>query len=171
MPPFDFLTPSNALIFRIVHIDNIEWILDNGLHCYNSEARDPEYIDIGNTEIIDRRLQRTIDVEPRGTLSDYIPFYFTSSSIMLYNILTGHNVPQKQRSEIIILVTQLTLFSRRGIRFVFSDRHALLLSAHFFGDLGNLETAIDWQILQQRDFSRTNDDPGKLERYQAEALI
>lgn len=30
---------------------------------------------------------------------------------------------------------------------------------------------IDWDILQKRDFERDPDDPGKFERYQAEALI
>jgi hypothetical protein len=30
---------------------------------------------------------------------------------------------------------------------------------------------IDWPLLQQRDFKRDSEDPGKLERYQAEALI
>ena len=30
------LNPQKALIWRIVHRDNIPWILDNGLHCGNS---------------------------------------------------------------------------------------------------------------------------------------
>lgn len=34
-------------------------------------------------------------------------------------------------------------------------------------DLGQ----IDWAILQSRDFRRDPDDPGKVERYQAEALV
>lgn len=27
------LNPQKALIWRIVHRDNIPWVLDNGLHC------------------------------------------------------------------------------------------------------------------------------------------
>ncbi len=34
-------------------------------------------------------------------------------------------------------------------------------------DLSN----IDWSILQNRDFKRDPDDPDKIERYQAEALV
>jgi hypothetical protein len=30
---------------------------------------------------------------------------------------------------------------------------------------------IDWEILQDRDFSRDNNDLGKMERYQAETLV
>lgn len=32
-------------------------------------------------------------------------------------------------------------------------------------------TEIDWDILQRRDFKRDEEDPRKMERYQAEALI
>jgi len=30
------LNPERALIFRIVHVANVPWILDHGLHCKNS---------------------------------------------------------------------------------------------------------------------------------------
>jgi hypothetical protein len=30
------LTPEKALIFRIVHRDNLPWILGDGLHCQSS---------------------------------------------------------------------------------------------------------------------------------------
>ncbi len=35
------LSPDKALIFRITHIANMPWILANGLHCPNSDIRDP----------------------------------------------------------------------------------------------------------------------------------
>lgn len=77
------LTPEKALIFRIVHIDNVEWILRNGLHCRNSAAKDPQYCCIGDTELIEKRAQWEVLISPGGTLSDYIPFYFTPYSPML----------------------------------------------------------------------------------------
>lgn len=57
-----------------------------------------------------------------------------------------------------------------GIPFVFTNAHAYLDWAEFYDDLADL-THIDWQILQRRDFRRDADDPAKIERYQAEALI
>jgi hypothetical protein len=167
----NFLTPANAFIFRIVHIDNMEWILDNGLHCQNSDTQDPDFEDVGHKEIIGRRKKRTVDVEPSGTLSDYIPFYFTPWSVMLYNIVTGHNVPQKTPDEIIMLVSKLSIVKEHKIPFVFTDSHALLASARFFNKIADLETAVDWEVLKKKDFKRDNEDPGKLERYQAEALV
>ena len=53
---------------------------------------------------------------------------------------------------------------------MFTDRHALLQTARFSAALGDLPHLVDWQLLQSRDFVRDPDDPGKLERYQAEAL-
>jgi len=58
----------------------------------------------------------------------------------------------------------------QGLPFVFTDRHAYLATAIFSNDLRDL-SRIDWTILQNRDFKRAPDDPGKFERYQAEALI
>lgn len=40
----------------------------------------------------------------------------------------------------------------------------------YYSDLTQL-SEIDWDLLQRRDFKRNADDPRKMERYQAEALI
>jgi hypothetical protein len=42
--------------------------------------------------------------------------------------------------------------------------------AEYFTDLAQLDQ-IDWPLLQSRNFKHDPDDPGKKERYQAEALI
>jgi hypothetical protein len=49
------LNPEKALIFRITHRNNIPWILDRGLHCPSSKTLDPNYVNIGNTDLIARR--------------------------------------------------------------------------------------------------------------------
>lgn len=165
------LTPEKALIFRITHVANVPWILANGLHCSNGPLSDPNYVQIGNVDIIARRTQRAVPLAPGGTLSDYIPFYFTPYSPMLLNIKTGYNgVTQRPMEEIAILVSSLREVQKHGIGFVFSDRHAYLQATNFYNDLERLDQ-IDWTILQARDFRRNPEDPGKFERYQAEALI
>jgi hypothetical protein len=57
-----------------------------------------------------------------------------------------------------------------GIPFVFTNQHAYPAAAEFFSDLADLER-VDWPLLQSRNFKHDPDDPGKKERYQAEALI
>jgi len=112
-----------------------------------------------------------VPCEPFGTLSDYVPFYFTPFSPMLLNIKTGFNgVRQCPREEIVVLVSSLPTLHAKGIPFLFTDRHANLATAQFTSDMALLDR-IDWAILRRRDFTRDPEDPGKFERYQAEALV
>jgi hypothetical protein len=165
------LNPEKALIFRITHRDNIPWILNNGLHCKNSKILDPNFVNIGNLELIDKRQHRPVGIAPGGTLSDYIPFYFTPFSPMMLNIKTGWGgITKRSNQEIAILVSSLRTLADEQRDFVFSDRHAYLEAAQFYGNLADLGQ-IDWKILQARNFKRDSDDLGRFERYQAEALV
>jgi hypothetical protein len=165
------LTAERALIFRITHIQNVPWILRNGLHCWNAGARDPHFVTIGNPDLIERRAVRRVPVPPHGTLADYIPFYFTPHSPMHYNIHTGYRgLTRVDRSDLVFLVTSLRRLTEAGVPFVFTDRHAYPDTANFFtspDDLGR----IDWPLLRRRDFRRDDEDPDKLFRYEAEALV
>lgn len=164
------LNPQKALIWRIVHRDNLPWILDNGLHCANSDLQAPNYINIGNTDLIDKRRHRVVPIAPGGTLADYVPFYFTPFSVMMKNIHSGRGVQQRRNEDILILVSSLYHVQSIGLPFVFTNAHAYPDWVNFYSDLVQL-TEIDWGILQRRDFKRDPDDPKKMERYQAEALL
>ena len=162
---------EEAWIFRITHVRNIPWIIRNGLHSENAARTDPNYVTIGNPDLITSRASREVPIAPHGTLADYVPFYFTPFSMMMYNITTGyHGIPKRANSEIAILVSSLHAIAGNGTRFLYTDRHAYMRTARFFSSLNDL-TEIDWEILRNRDFRRDPDDPGKTDRYQAEALI
>lgn len=165
------LNPEKALIWRIVHRDNLSWVLDNGLYCANSATQAPAYVAIGNIDLISRRAHRVVPIAPGGTLADYVPFYFTPFSPMMYNIYTGRGeVPKRSNEEICILVSSLTRLKSNGIQFVFTDRHAYPPLARYFNKIEHL-SEIDWPLLQARNFKRNSDDPEQIERYQAEALV
>jgi hypothetical protein len=140
----------------------------DGCHC-RATTNGQKYVEIGNQELIERRNGRAVPCGNGGTLSDYVPFYFTPYSPMLYNIKTGYNgVPKKPISEIIILISSLHLLKKQGVPFVFSDRHAYLKTALFSDDLADLNRII-WPTLQARNFKK--DDLDRFEKYQAEALV
>lgn len=165
------LNPEKALIWRIVHRDNLPWILDNGLHCGNSAVKAPNWVNIGNPELIDKRANHPVPLPPGGLLNDYVPFYFTPFSPMLRNIQTGWGgIQRRPNEEIVILVSSLHQIAGLGLPFLFTDSHAFYQWAVFYADLADLDK-IDWPLLQRRDFKRDPDDPAKFERYQAEALI
>lgn len=164
------LNPEKALIWRIVHRDNLPWILDNGLHCANSAVVAPHYVNIGNAELIDKRRHRAVPKGPGGTLADYVPFYFTPFSVMMKNIHSGRGVPQRQNEEIVMLVSSLHRVKALGVPFLFTNAHAYPDWTDYHDDMAQL-SEIDWPLLQRRDFKRDADDPRKMERYQAEALV
>jgi len=158
-------------MFRICHIANFEWHLTNGLVCQNSSLTNPRFVSIGNKDLITRRRTRQVSLAPGGTLSDYIPFYFTPYSIMLYNIKTGYNgIEKRNNGDIIIFVSSMHRLMKNNIKVLFTDRHAYMLDACYYDDIKDLNK-VDWKILAARDFKRDNDDPGKTSRYQAEILV
>ena len=90
---------------------------------------------------------------------------------MLYNIKTGWNgIPQLPMQDIVVMATSLPCLVRHGVPFVFTDRHAYMIPARFSSDLADLER-VDWSILKRSDFARDPNDPEKVDRYQAEALV
>ena len=143
----------------------------NGMHARNSDVRDPGFVAIGNADLIDKRHHRLVPCAPHGTLSDYVPFYFTPFTPMFYNIKTGFNgVQRRPLDEIVIFVSSLTKLYADGVTFLFTDRHAYLATAQFSDDLAMLGW-IDWDRLRRRDFRKDLEDPVQVERYQAEALV
>lgn len=166
------LSPERGRIFRITHVANIQWILDHGgLHCQNSTEQDPDYVNIGNVSLIDRRALRPVPIPPGGTLSDYVPFYFTPFSIMLYNIKTGHGgITRRENRDIVCLVSSVHRLRELRLPFIYTNQHAYPVDTDFYDGSDDLRQ-IDWQLLQSRDFKTDDSDPGKQQRYQAEALI
>jgi hypothetical protein len=167
----DVLNPQKALIFRITHRDNLPWILEHGLHAPNGALFDPNHRNIGSPDLIGKRTTHVVSVGPQGTLSDYIPFYFTPFSIMMYNIHTGRNVPKVPNEEIIVMISSLHQIAHLGIPFVFTDQHAFRKTASYFTELADLNR-VDFPLLNRRDFRKYDtNDLAKTDRYQAEALI
>jgi hypothetical protein len=165
------LNPDKALIFRIVHVENLPWILDhNGLYCPNSPNPDPQYVNIGNADLIGKRANHRVSIAPGGTLNDYVPFYFTPFSMMMYNIHTGRGVKQRDNCEIIIFVSSVHRLRELNIPFVFTNQHAYAAGTNFYSDVAHL-SEIDWSLLQSRNFKTDDADPGKGLRYQAEVLV
>lgn len=162
------LNPDKALMFRIVHLSNISLVLQNGCIC-DALGKGANYRQIGNPDLIQKRRNHPVKCPPGGVLSDYVPFYFTPFSPMLYNIKTGYNGVTKQAmDDIAILVTSIHTVAARKIPFVFTDRHAYLAIAQFFNKVADLGQ-IAWAALQAKNFTKSDID--RFDKYQAEALV
>lgn len=164
------LSPEKARIFRITHVNNVPWILEHGMCCRSSSMMDSNFVEIGSVDLITKRKSREIPIEPGGTLSDYVPFYFTPWSIMMYNIVMGYGgVERRDKEEIVIFVSSLPRLQSLGVPYLFTNGHAYNAYADYFSSLDDLDK-IDWDLLNARDFRHDPEDPGKKDRYQAEAL-
>jgi hypothetical protein len=145
-PLSEVLTLDRALIFRITHRDNVLRILTHGIHCQSSEVVNPAFVSIGSADIIGKRTSRTVDVAPGGLLVNYVPFYFTPCTPMLYNIVTGRNgVVQRACSEVVVLVSSFDEVERLGIQMVVADRNATLMSATMKAGRALLEDSRGWR--------------------------
>jgi hypothetical protein len=168
---FPWLNAENARIFRISHVNSVPWILEHGFHCPSSDLKDPDYVQIGNPDLIQMRSTWEIWKPPGGMLTDYVSFYFTPSSLMLSNISAGRSVPKRPNDEIVIFTVALREIAEAGRPFVFTNQHAnSKVGTRQFNTLDGLDQ-ISWDLLQNRDFKTDEENPGKQLRYQAEALI
>lgn len=76
-------TRSIKFAFRMIHIQNIPHILQEGFVHLASMRASRHYVSIGDAAVILKRNNRFIDQVHR--ISDYIPFYFGPRTPMLYH--------------------------------------------------------------------------------------
>lgn len=163
---------NKIYLYRIIHLDNLEYILDLGkLTCPNHEYKDINYIGIGDNTLIQSRSSKQISLEPFGTFADYVSFYFSKRSPMLYNIFHGYSgVIQRRQEEIIYLVTNYQKVICCGCKYVYFDGHGYHhLSGCYNNESGLIE--IDWDIIYSKYWMETEADPDRKRRKQAELLI
>lgn len=158
-------------IYRITHYKNLPFILKHGLHCQNARIQDHDFVQIGFPTLINQRNDRTVPVEPFGTLADYVPFYFTVRSPMLFVIAKGNDpeVIKTPQEEIVYLVSTIEKLEEIGIQYIFTDRHAKLDYATFYNNHTDIKE-LDWDIIKSDTWGRQSGIQRK-EIKQAECLI
>ena len=164
--------PNIVRVFRIVHIDNVEYLLMHGMFTRNHAQADPNYINIGDSTLIQQRNDYPVSIDPpNGNLGEYVPFYFGPLSPMLLNIKTGYRgITQRHQREIVYIVCLVNALVEKCHEWCFTDGHAKNSITEFYNDLENL-SKVDWNIVGERHWSNTEDDFDRMRRKQAEFLI
>jgi hypothetical protein len=158
-------------LFRIVHINNVEYLLHNGISTQQDPQSNSDYVNIGDTTLINQRMDYPINLEGYGNLGDYVPFYFGPLSPMLLNIKTGYRgIKQLPQSEIIYICCKLNKVINCGAQWCFTDGHAKNLFTGFYNDITDLDK-VDWNIVYEKYWSNTEDDLDRIRRKQAEFLV
>lgn len=163
--------PERILLYRITHYQNLDFILQNGLHCPNSQIQDPNYVNIGNTDIIGKRGAKPVRLDPSpGMIHEYVPFYFCPRSPMLGSIKVGNSDFEGSQSEIIYLVTDFDHITRHGCEYVFTDGQALIMISKFYKAEKDF-AKLDWEAIRSKQWGRNQSDNDKMRRKMAEFLV
>ena len=159
-------------IFRIVPIQNLEYNLQNGLFCKNAGRTDDGFITIGSKEIISERDRRIVKCYPDTVVNDYVPFYFSKRTPMLYNIITGHGVPKFSQEDIVYLCFKLTEMAVDDFQWCFTDGNAAKKITKYATSL-DLINELDWHSILTTDFRDENadGDEDRIRKKHSEFLI
>lgn len=164
--------PDIASVFRIVHVDNVEYLLTHGMFQRHHPQADPNYINIGDSSLIAQRNDYPVGINPpNGHLGEYVPFYFGPLSPMLLNIKTGYRgIVQRPQSEIVYMVCSIDTIVEQCEEWCFTDGHAKNTITAFYNDLEYLGE-VDWDVVSERHWRNTEEDFDRMRRKQAEFLV
>lgn len=164
-------TINHLFIFRMTHIDNVPFIVNNGLWSKLSGTQDPSFVPIGNPSIIDKRTNKPVGINPPGgVLGEYIPFYFSGHSPMLLNIATGHGVNKVPQRDIVFLVCDAVEIINAGIPYCFTDGNAANQTSTFYNTLFGLQE-LDWNTISATYWKNTDEDFDRGRKKMAEFLV
>jgi hypothetical protein len=160
-------------ILRLVHVDNLAVYLERGaLHAPNHAPADRlGWRATHDASIQGRRSTRVVPVPPGGVLLDYVPFYLGPRSPLLFRLATGRVRGYGEGQEpLVTLVASAEDVVAAGRRCVFTDGQALVGYTTFHDDLTRLAD-LDWATIHAEQWSRTEGDPDRQRRKQAEFLV
>lgn len=155
----------------MVHVDNVEGILQNGMCCAGHLSADPNYVNIGMAGLIANRHDHPISLPEAGNFGEYIPFYFGGHSPMLYLINNGYSgVEQRAQKDIVFLVSNVNKVQELNLEFVFTDRHAKNNLATFYRDTAHFNQ-VNWAIVNSRNWANDEVNIARRDIKQAEFMI
>lgn len=129
--------------------------------------------ELGSPDIKQQRRHRTVTCSMGGVVADYVPFYFSAKSPMLYFAHTGNQLsPFKNgQRELVHLVSHVDVVNDLGGFYAITDRNAALGYARQSDSLDALDTLIDWTLQDQKYWNNTADELDRMERRMAEFLV
>jgi hypothetical protein len=160
-------------IYHIAHIDCLESMVNYaGIYSKNEcNKRSIHSVNIAYEGIQVRRATTPVPCGARGTLHDYIPFYFAPRSPMLYaikkNAVAGYHDGQES---IIHVVSSVQPVFKKFPGCVFTDGHAVMALSSFFDSLLHLDK-VDWNIMSSEYWNDIQTDGDRKRRRQAEFLV
>ena len=162
---------SKIYLFRMTHIMNIPHILQFGITHSTSPNANPDFVPIGDGNLITTRSQFLLD--NGSLLGDYVPFYFGYRMPMLYVIQYGYNLVNSTQAEnIVYCVSSVQKIIDLNLDYVFTDGHAVdsFSSQYSHANINQIDTLLDFNAIKAKYWSNDVDLDLK-RRKEAEFLV
>jgi hypothetical protein len=164
-------------VLHFTHLDNLPSIVAaGGIACDWQAAQRGMRTEVGDTSIKEARRRRTVPVGPGGTVGDYVPFYFAPRSPMMFRIACDCRdaIPGRYQGgdrPLIYLAARVGTVVDSGLSWVATDGNARATITHFSADLTEVRQMIDWELMRQKMWNSTAEDPDRERRRAAELLV
>ena len=163
--------PNKIFIFRMTHIENIPHILKNGITHFGSKNANQKFIPIGDNSLISSR--NSFLLKNGRLLGEYIPFYFSYRTPMLYVIQNGFNmVSPIEAEDIVYCFSTLQKIIDLKLNFVFTNGHAVdgFSSQFTEEDIDKIDSLLDWEAINSK-YWKDEKDLDRKRRKEAEFLV
>ncbi|MFM5708094.1 DarT ssDNA thymidine ADP-ribosyltransferase family protein [Aeromonas veronii] len=157
---FANINPSKGLLWRFVHINNLEIVLRNGIH---AQDKDVCYISSFGDDRISKIRSHSFCNGVR--LDDYLSFYFNP-----LHPQSGVLFSQVPRSSICILAYNIFDFDALGIKYLISERNPTFILSNYYFDSSSL-SQLEWDKLSRKYEAFNELDSFDVEYLQSEILV
>lgn len=145
--------PKNPRIFHITYIRNLAGMIGKDLL---PDAKIPasRYTNIGASDIKQRRLRLPVGCHPGTCVGDYVPFYFSPRSVMLFRIARSEFHEYRGGQQPIVhlranLHDAIDWAEDQGLKWAFTNVNAAASYAPFYKDRAQLDQ-VDWEVGKMR---------------------
>lgn len=137
-------------IYHFTHIDNLSNLISTGaILCKNEMLKNnTTYRNSAFDSVQEQRQIHLVPVSPKGTIHDYVPFYFNSLSPMLYTINLG-NIDGVKMQDLVFFKSTIQAVEGSGCKFVFTDGHGIMALSNYYNNLKNLDK-IPWHVVNAK---------------------
>ncbi|MBK9638667.1 MAG: DUF4433 domain-containing protein [Bacteroidetes bacterium] len=159
---------NEMYLYRMTHIENIPHILQHGITHLSSPNANPNFVPIGDKSLISTRNDFILNNGKR--LGDYIPFYFSVRTPMLYVVQHGYNMVAPTPAENIIYCRcSIQDILNLQLDFVFTDGHAVdgFSTQYIPENITDIQSLLDMKAIDDK-YWRDENDLDKKRRKEAE---
>lgn len=164
--------PRDWLVWHFTHRDNLAEICSSGSLLPSSQVQPRR--SVANDRVKSRRTYQVKPDEdyPMSTVHDHVPFYIAAKSPMLFVVTSqGREAYRADSRDLVFMGVVLGDLADAALTWCVSDGNAAAAYTQFSRDLDNLGTFVDFDLLCQRMWNNTPDDPDRQSRRAAECLV